>query len=202
MPILYGLPQNLAHADDPYQSLLTETAKRNAAALYESLVDSALVGTVPVSGGHTHTETSNTVMTWMQLGTVMTAEGYDTTDLTTRGATKVASHIPEVLGFVAMVVPQGRTTIVPRARVTTTGGKTITITIDYMAPSNLNAVAVAGGTITNAGVDTTNGWIVGSSADVSGIALTGGLRLVYVRIETSYSTGNHGHLFEVQVGYV
>ena len=202
MAILYGLPQNLAHADDPYQSLLTEAAKRNAMSLYKALVDDDLIRTEIVLGGHTHTETSNTVMTWMQLGTFMAAEGYDTTDLTTRGATKVASHIPEVLGFVAMVVPQGRTTIVPRARVTTTGGKSITVTIDYMAPSNLNAVAVAGGTITNAGVDTTNGWIVGSSADVSGIALTGGLRLVYVRIETSYSTGNHGHLFEVQVGYV
>jgi hypothetical protein len=202
MAILYGLPQNLAHTDDPYQSLLTEIAKRNAIAQYQSLVDASLVGTIAVTGGHDHTETANTVLDWMQLGTWPTVEGVDTTDQSTRGAVRVDTHIARQLGFLPVIVPQGKTTIIPRARMTTTGGKTMTVTIDYMAPSNLNTVAVAGGTITNGGVNTTNGWIVGSSADVSGIALTNGLRLVYVSVQTAYSFGSHGHLFEIQVTYV
>lgn len=202
MSLLYGMPQNLAHADDPYQSLLTEAAKRNAMALYESMTDSVLVGTVNVTEGHNHSESTNTVLTWMQLGSWRTTEGYDTSDATTRTATRIDNHIIELLGYMPLVVPQGRTTIIPRARMATTGGKTMTLTIDYMAPSTLTLVGVAGGTITNAAVDTTNGWIVGSSADVSPIALTSGLRVVYMRLQSQYSSGSHGHLYEVQVAFV
>jgi len=202
MSLLYGMPQNLAHADDPYQSLLTETAKRNAMALYESMTDSVLAGTVTVTEGHNHSESSNTVLTWMQLGSWRTAEGLDTTDVTTPSATHIDNHVIEVLGYMPLVVPQGRTTIIPRARVATTSNKTMTLTIDYMAPSTLTTVGVAGGTITNGTTNTSNGWIVGSSADVSTIALTGSLRVVYMRVQAQYSSGSHGHLYEVQVAFV
>lgn len=202
MSIIYGLPQNLAHADDPYQSLLTETAKRNIMGLYESMTDSALVSTVTVTAGHDHTESTNTVLDWMQIGSWRTVEGLDTTDITTRGATRIEQHSLTLLGYVPLVVPQGRTTIIPRARMLTTGGKTMSLTIDYMAPSNLAAASVAGGVLSNAGVNTSNGWVVGASADVSSIALTSGLRVVYMRLQVIYSAGSHGHLYEVQVAFV
>lgn len=202
MSIVYGLPQNLAHVDDPYQSLLTETAKRNIMGLYNSMTDSVLAGTVTVTEGHNHSETANTVLDWMQLGSWRTVEGQDTTDITTRGSVKVEYHVLTRLGFFPLVVPQGKTTIIPRARVATTGGKSISIAYDYRAPTNLAGVAVAGGTMSNLGVNTSNGWIAGSSADVSAIALTGGLRVVYMYMEVIYSTGSHGHLYEVQVAFV
>ena len=202
MSIVYGMPQNLAHADDPYQSLLTEAAKRNAMGLYESMTDSVLVGTVTVTEGHNHSESTNTVLTWMQLGSWRTAEGIDLTDATTRTSTHIDNHVIELLGYMPIVVPQGRTTIIPRARMSTTGGKTMTLTIDYMAPSTLTSVAVAGGTITNGTTNTSNGWLAGSSADVSTIALTGSLRVVYMRVQCEYSSGSHGHLYEVQVAFV
>lgn len=202
MSIVYGMPQNLAHADDPYQSLLTEAAKRNAMALYESMTDSVLAGTVTVTEGHNHSESTNTVLTWMQLGSWRTAEGLDTTDATTRSSTHIDNHVIELLGYMPLVVPQGRTTIIPRARMATTGGKTMTLTIDYMAPSALTAAAVAGGTITNGVTNISNGWLVGSAANVSGIALTSGLRVVYMRVQAQYSSGSHGHLYEVQVAFV
>ena len=202
MSILYGLPQNLAHADDPYQSLLTETAKRNAMALYESMTGSVLAGTVTITEGHNHSEGSGTVLTWMQLGSWRTTEGLDTTNNTTRSAARIDNHITELLGYMPLVVPQGRTTIIPRARVATTNNKTMTLTIDYMAPTALASAAVAGGTITNGTTDTDNGWLVGSSADVSTITLTGSLRVVYMRVRAEYSSGSHGHLYEVQVAFV
>lgn len=202
MPIVYGLPTNLAHADDPYQSLLTELANSNAKALYESMTDSALVDNTIISGGHNHSESTNTVLTWMQLGSWRTAEGLDTSDTTTRTSTRIDNHVIELLGYMPLVVPQGRTVIIPRARMSTTGGKTMTLTISYMAPASLATVALSGGTISNGTTNTDNGWIQGSSSDVSAIGLTGGLRIVYVRVQAQYSSGSHGHVYEVQVAFV
>lgn len=202
MPIVYGLPTNLAHADDPYQSLLTELANSNAKALYESMTDSALVDNTIIYAGHNHSESTNTVLTWMQLGSWRTAEGLDTSDTTTRTSTRIDNHLIELLGYMPLVVPQGRTVIIPRARMSTTGGKTMTLTISYMAPSALATVALSGGTISNGTTNTDNSWIQGSSSDVSAIGLTGGLRIVYVQVQAQYSSGSHGHVYEVQVAFV
>jgi hypothetical protein len=197
---VYGLPGNLAHVDDVYQSLLPWLAGENAKALSLSLDNTTLDTTRTITAGHDHTDAAyHDGLTWMQLGSWQAVSSQGLT--ANRPGLVVSATSDTDYFFGAVVLPSGLRYVVPRIRYSTAGSTVyLTARVRFYAPSALFTVSVDGGQVSgNTATSDLDGWLEGGASDVSGIATTNSRRVVYVKLSASVNTST-ATLYGFQLG--
>jgi hypothetical protein len=196
---LYGIPPNLAHADDTYQSLLPYAAGENAKALHRSLYHDDLDTTATITAGHGHTEAAHHAgLSWIQAASWRTPT--TSSIATNRPGVEVSSTSFLDYAFVGFVLPSGLRYVVPRVRFSGASSSVyLTVWLRWYDPADVNTEVADGELSCNTATAGLDGWVEGGRVDLSGVATTNSRRLVYLRVSAKVNTST-ADLCEVQCG--
>jgi hypothetical protein len=114
LPAVWGFPPNLAHGDDPYQSLIPYLAAKNADGLAYSLTGARLDADLSVTEGHAH-DTEETLLDWIQIASCVLRA--DRGSLDEAGAV-FSTDTDSRLALTLARVPDGATEIWARVKAT------------------------------------------------------------------------------------
>ncbi len=182
-----------------FDSLPMRMALEHGRALEYALTGAENNGTVEEpSEGHRHDEGFDAAMPWCQIESYRCTTMQHAPSVTHVGWSYIvdSTSFVDVL-FVPLIVRDGITHVVPRFWVAFAAGagNRLTLQVDFYAPSNLNAVAVSGGSITKAAESFVFDSYIEMDArgiDVSGIAKSGDVRLVVMRVQAKVNSGVAG----------